>query len=144
DLPRTVAVLFLAVLLLRDGMGAKYAERVAVIATHNCFHFGYSHGNFNYMALHELHLHLEGTVDPDTVMLLDPSLTREVVDDIWRFNSFGGFLDCFKFIAQRLRGPRAYALITRRMIESLHRQGVTYAEVTLGAGVVEWLGFDFD
>jgi adenosine deaminase/aminodeoxyfutalosine deaminase len=77
-------------------------------------------------------------------MLLDPSLTREVVDDIWRFNSFGGFLDCFKFIAQRLRGPRAYALITRRMIESLHRQGVTYAEVTLGAGVVEWLGFDFD
>jgi adenosine deaminase/aminodeoxyfutalosine deaminase len=30
------------------------------------------------------------------------------------------------------------------MIESLARQGISYAEVTLGAGVVLWRGFDFD
>jgi aminodeoxyfutalosine deaminase len=96
------------------------------------------------MAMTELHLHLEGTVDRETLMLLDPGVTREAVDAAWRFSSFGGFLDCFKFIAQRLRGPRDYALITRRMMESLARQGVSYAEVTLGAGVVLWRGFDFN
>lgn len=96
------------------------------------------------MGLSELHLHLEGTVDRETVMLLDPSLTREEVDKSWSFNGFTGFLDCFKFIATSLRGPGDYGLITRRMIESLARQGVGYAEVTLGAGVVLWRGFDFD
>ncbi len=91
----------------------------------------------------ELHVHLEGTVDRETVMLLDPGVTREAVDAAWSFSTFAGFLDCFKFIAQRLRGPRDYALITRRMMQQLACQGVTYAEVTLGAGVVLWRGFDF-
>jgi len=91
----------------------------------------------------ELHLHLEGTVDRETVMLLDPCLTREAVDAAWNFNSFTGFIECFKFIAQRLRGPRDYGLITRRMMEQLSCQGITYAEVTLGAGVALWRGFDF-
>ncbi len=77
-------------------------------------------------------------------MLLDPGVSREAVDAAWEFIDFAGFLDCFKFIAQRLRGPRDYALITRRMMETLARQGITYAEVTLGAGVVLWRGFDFD
>jgi adenosine deaminase/aminodeoxyfutalosine deaminase len=95
------------------------------------------------MALTELHVHLEGTVDRETLALLDPGVPREVIDAVWSFTDFGGFLECFKFIAQRLRGPRDYALITRRMMESLARQGITYAEVTLGAGVVLWRGFDF-
>jgi adenosine deaminase/aminodeoxyfutalosine deaminase len=95
------------------------------------------------MALTELHLHLEGTVDRKTLMLLDPGVTHEAVETAWSFTGFGGFIDCFKFIAQRLRGSQDYALITRRMMESLAQQGVTYAEVTLGAGVVLWRGFDF-
>jgi adenosine deaminase/aminodeoxyfutalosine deaminase len=95
------------------------------------------------MGFAELHLHLEGTVDRETAMLLDPFLTREDVDRVWAFTDFAGFLDCFKFVARRLRGPADYALITRRMFEALHRQGITYAEVTLGAGVVQWLGYDF-
>ncbi len=95
------------------------------------------------MAMSELHLHLEGTVERETVMMLDPCVSREHVDRVWAFTDFAGFLECFKFIAQRLRGPADYALITRRMIEKLAGQGVTYAEVTLGAGVVLWRGFDF-
>lgn len=95
------------------------------------------------MALSELHLHLEGTVDRDTVMMLDPCVGREQVDAVWSFANFAGFLECFKFIAQRLRGPADYGFITRRMMETLARQGVSYAEVTLGAGVVLWRGFDF-
>ena len=97
------------------------------------------------MGLAELHLHLEGTVDRETMMLLDPSLSRAVVDEAWSFTDFAGFLGCFKFIAQRLRcGSADYALITRHMIAALARQGVDYAEVTIGAGVVLWRGFDFD
>jgi aminodeoxyfutalosine deaminase len=96
------------------------------------------------MALTELHLHLEGTVDRETVLLLDPKLTREEVDRVWGFTDFIGFLDCFKFVAQRLRGPDDYALITRQMIAALERQGVGYAEVTLAAGVILWRGFEFD
>jgi aminodeoxyfutalosine deaminase len=95
------------------------------------------------MAWTELHLHLEGTVDRETLRLLDPGVTREAVDAAWRFTDFAGFIECFKFIALRIRGPRDYGLITARMMESLARQGVSYAEVTLGAGVVLWRGFDF-
>jgi aminodeoxyfutalosine deaminase len=96
------------------------------------------------MAMTELHLHLEGTVDRQTLMRLDPGITGEAIEAAWSFTTFGGFLDCFKFIAQRIRGPKDYALITRGMMEGLARQGVTYAEVTLGAGVVLWRGFDFN
>jgi len=94
--------------------------------------------------LAELHLHLEGTVDRETVMLLDRSLTTEQVDRMWNFCDFAGFLGCFKFIAQRLRGPEDYALITSRMMRRLALQRVGYAEVTLAAGVILWRGFDFE
>jgi aminodeoxyfutalosine deaminase len=96
------------------------------------------------MGLTELHLHLEGTVDRETIMMLDPSLTIGDIDAAWSFSSFAGFLNCFKFVAQRLRGPQDYALVTRRMMEALTKQGVSYAEVTISAGVVLWRGFDFD
>lgn len=96
------------------------------------------------MAFTELHVHLEGTVDRETVRLLDPAATEEAVAAAWNFTDFAGFIGCFKFVARRLRGPEDYALITRRMIESFARQQIRYAEVTLGAGVVLWRGFDFD
>jgi adenosine deaminase/aminodeoxyfutalosine deaminase len=96
------------------------------------------------MGLTELHLHLEGTIDRRTVMMLDPSLAAGDVDAVWQFTDFSGFINCFKFVAQRLRGPADYALVTRRMMQALALQGVSYAEVTLGAGVVLWRGFDFD
>jgi len=95
------------------------------------------------MALTELHVHLEGTVDRETVRLLDPSLSEETIRAAWDFSNFAGFIGCFKFVAQRLRGPADYALITRRMIERFAQQGIGYAEVTLGAGVILWRGFDF-
>lgn len=96
------------------------------------------------MALAELHLHLEGTVNRKTVRLLDPLVSTATVDRMWDFRDFAGFIECFKFIAQRLRGPADYGVITRRMIEALSSQGVTYAEVTIAAGVAMWRGFDFD
>lgn len=122
---------------------AEYCEGIPVPTFNNSFHFGGSHGNFKYMALTELHLHLEGTIDRETVLLLDPSVSRADVDAAWSFSDFAGFIRCFKFAAQRLRGPEDYALVTRRMMQSLGGQDVEYAEVTLSAGVVLWREMHF-
>ncbi len=88
----------------------------------------------------ELHLHLEGSVDPATLRLLDPELTQEEAEAPYRFTDFSGFIECFKFIGMRLRTPEDYAFITRRLIADLAAAGVRYAELTLSAGVVLWKG----
>ncbi len=88
----------------------------------------------------ELHLHLEGSVDSATLRLLDPTLTEEQAEAPYRFKDFAGFIECFKFIALRLRTPQDYALITRRLVGHVAAQGVGYAEVTLSAGVLLWRG----
>ena len=88
----------------------------------------------------ELHLHLEGSVAPAALVELDPALTRDDAEAAYRFQDFAGFIECFKFIAVRLRTPEDYGLIARRLVESLAAQGVGYAEVTLSAGVLLWKG----
>ena len=60
-----------------------------------------------------------------------------------RFAGFGGFIETFKWITGHLNTPDDYALITRRLLESLERQHVRYAEITLSAGVVLWRKQDF-
>ncbi len=90
------------------------------------------------MAHAELHLHLEGSIQPETIQLLDPSLPAAEIAERFRFEDFPGFIACFRWIAQRLRGPEDYALVTRRLLESLHRENILYAEITLAAGVVIW------
>ena len=91
----------------------------------------------------ELHLHLEGSVTPDTMTALAPEISTEEVRERFRFCSFAGFLECFKWVVERLRSPEHYALITRRLVEDLERQNIRYAEITLSAGVVLWKGQDF-
>lgn len=113
----------------------------------------------------ELHLHLEGTVDPTTLAELsrrhptpltvqnnrykDVSDSGRVmsVDDartLYNYDSFVGFLLAFKAVTERLREPEDYELITYRMIEKLSREGVVYAEVYVSVGVIFWRGQEFD
>jgi adenosine deaminase/aminodeoxyfutalosine deaminase len=70
--------------------------------------------------------------------VLDPALSEEEAEAPYRFTNFAGFIECFKFIALRLQTPEAYALITRQLIRDLAAQGVSYAEVTMSAGVLLW------
>jgi adenosine deaminase/aminodeoxyfutalosine deaminase len=96
----------------------------------------------------ELHLHLEGSVRPETLRELSRNkswLRREVGNwiserrrDSYRFGSFDNFLKAFGVVALLLKTPEDYALATTRLAEELARENVKYAEVTLAVGVLLW------
>lgn len=93
--------------------------------------------------LAELHLHLEGSVEPETLLEIEPSLTRAEIDAATAYADFPGFLKAFVWVNRFLKSPEDYARVARRLFEKLAAQGVTYAEVTLSVGVVLWKEQDF-
>lgn len=97
----------------------------------------------------ELHLHLEGSVQPETLIELsrrnDPTpLSPQQVDELYRYRDFHGFLMAFKAVTERLRTPEDFELITYKLVEQLHGQNVLHAEVYVSVGVVLWRKQDFD
>ncbi len=96
----------------------------------------------------ELHLHLEGSVQPATLRELARRKARDAEEvEAWigrqrrrgyRYRHFAEFVEAFKFVAVLLETPQDYALATTRLMEWLAAQNVKYAEVTLSAGVVLW------
>ena len=88
----------------------------------------------------ELHLHLEGSIQPATVCALTAQhnilLTEDEVRQRYTYRDFAGFIDAFKWVTSFLREPRDYGLIARDLAEHLLTQGVVYAEVTLSIGVM--------
>jgi aminodeoxyfutalosine deaminase len=86
----------------------------------------------------ELHLHLEGSVTPATLKELDPSLTDQEIARALAYTDFDGFIRAYVWVNRKLRTPADYALIARRLFESLAAQGIVYAEVIVSAGVILW------
>jgi aminodeoxyfutalosine deaminase len=86
----------------------------------------------------ELHVHLEGSIGPETLIAIDPSIAREEIEAHLTCTSFPQFLQGYIWVTKKLEKPEHYALATRHLLESLAEQGVTYAEITLSAGVVLW------
>ena len=86
----------------------------------------------------ELHVHLEGSVEPRTLLEIQPGLSLEEVEARYRYEDFNGFLMAFKWVNSFLTEPRHFALITRRLVEGLAEQGVVYAEINVSAGVLLW------
>jgi adenosine deaminase len=88
----------------------------------------------------ELHLHLEGSIEPDTAVELAARhgvrLTPEEVATRYAYHDFADFLEAFKWVTSFLRTPADYGLITERLAEQLASQNVVYAEVTLSVGVM--------
>jgi aminodeoxyfutalosine deaminase len=91
----------------------------------------------------ELHLHLEGAVEPETLHELDPGTPVDTFRELYRYADFDGFLKAFGAVGKLLRTPEAYVLATRRLLERLAAQNVRYAEIILAAGVVLWKEQDF-
>ncbi len=91
----------------------------------------------------ELHLHLEGSVEPETLREIAPALEADELEAIYRYPDFLGFLKSYARICRLLTRPEHYATATRRLLESLEAQNVSYAEITLSAGVILWKEQDF-
>jgi len=91
----------------------------------------------------ELHLHLEGSVDAETLHELDPATPLEELRALYHYPDFNAFLKTFGAVVTRLARPEDYALITRRLLERLAAQNVRYAEIIIAAGVVLWKKQEF-
>src|ERR1039458_6051536 len=64
----------------------------------------------------ELHLHLEGAVEAETLHELDPATPLEELRALYRYPDFNAFLKTFGAVVTRLARPEDYALVTRRPI----------------------------
>jgi adenosine deaminase/aminodeoxyfutalosine deaminase len=89
----------------------------------------------------ELHLHLEGTIKPETLLELSKRhdaepLTAEAAKKLYVYENFQGFMDSFKAVSSRLVGPDDYELITYNMVRDLAGQGVVHAEVYISFGII--------
>ncbi|MGC2182616.1 MAG: adenosine deaminase [Terriglobales bacterium] len=95
----------------------------------------------------ELHLHLEGAIDPSTLLELrqrhgKPSSLSEI-EQLYTYQDFNGFLMAFKAVTEDLRTADDYELITYRLMERLKAQSVLHAEVYVSVGVCLWRKQDF-
>jgi adenosine deaminase/aminodeoxyfutalosine deaminase len=89
----------------------------------------------------ELHLHLEGTIEPATLVELSrrtdaAPISLDEAEALYQYTDFSGFMLAFKAVTRRLRGADEYELAAYRMIEQLAAQGVVHAEVYISVGVV--------
>ena len=84
----------------------------------------------------ELHLHLEGAIDPETMLELarknrvDLGI-RDAGDarELYRFRDFPHFIEVFVAVCECLREPEDFTLVVERLGDRLAAQNVLYAEV---------------
>jgi adenosine deaminase/aminodeoxyfutalosine deaminase len=96
----------------------------------------------------ELHLHLEGSIEPPTLLELRQrhgmnGASLAEVEQLYNYKDFAGFLAAFKDVTGHLRTPEDYELITYRLMERLKAQNVLHAEVFVSVGVCLWRNQDF-
>ena len=88
----------------------------------------------------ELHLHLEGSIEPPTVVELAKrhgvAVTLEEAQARYAPGNFAHFIEAFIWVTSFLREPADYALVADRLARSLRQQNVLYAEATLSVGVM--------
>lgn len=88
----------------------------------------------------ELHLHMEGSIPPATVVALaaryGDAVAESDVASRYRVRNFAAFIEAYKWVTSYLRNPADYALVAEQLATQLLAQNVVYAEVTLSVGVM--------
>jgi aminodeoxyfutalosine deaminase len=89
----------------------------------------------------ELHLHLEGTILPATLVELSARHDRQPLslaeaEALYQFTDFTGFIEAFKAVTRLLTTPDDYELAAWRMMQHLAAQGIVHAEVFISVGVI--------
>ena len=89
----------------------------------------------------ELHVHLEGSLEPELVCALAEKygipVSRDEVARRYAYRDFAEFIETFKWVSSLLREPEDYGRAMTGLGESLLAQGVVYAEITLSVGVMQ-------
>ena len=93
----------------------------------------------------ELHLHLEGSITPETLIELSRRNDREPISlqharSVYTYHDFPSFLMSFKAVTQRLHRPADYEHITYNMLRDLAAQGVRHAEAYISIGILYRFG----
>ncbi len=99
----------------------------------------------------EIHVHLEGSVGPDTLEAVlsaqgrpvDPGRRRELAA-LCRHRDFPDFLRHFRALCAELRRPEDFDLITERLGRRLRSDGAVYAEVLCSPFLFEPAGIPAD
>jgi adenosine deaminase len=85
----------------------------------------------------ELHVHLEGSTQPETLLELAdrngvklPVTTPEALRALYDFRDFEYFLDIYMMIISALRRPQDFSDLVYRFGAEMARQNIRYAEVT--------------
>jgi aminodeoxyfutalosine deaminase len=91
----------------------------------------------------ELHLHLEGSITPETLVELSrrndvEPLSLEAAKNVYNYTDFPSFLMSFKAVTERLHSPADYETITYNMVRDLAAQGVRHAEAYISIGILYW------
>ena len=100
----------------------------------------------------ELHVHLEGSVRPETLLLLAkrhgiqlPANTAEELRAWYTFTNFDHFIEIYMTISGCLRDPQDMELIAREFLAGQAAQNIVYSEVTwtpLNQYHTSGMGFD--
>jgi len=90
----------------------------------------------------ELHVHLEGSVEVDTLWELAreqrsplAAQGRAACAAAYALSDFPTFIEAFKAAVGHLNRPRDYELVAYRALRRLAEQNVRYVEMTISAGV---------
>ncbi len=85
----------------------------------------------------ELHVHLEGSVRPHTLLKLAarhqvalPATSVSGLREWYTFQDFGHFIEIYRTISSCLRTPEDIELITREFLQGQAEQNIVYSEVT--------------
>ncbi|HEX5368547.1 MAG TPA: adenosine deaminase, partial [Dehalococcoidia bacterium] len=88
----------------------------------------------------ELHVHLGGSILPETLLLLArrngadlPARTLEELRDWYRFTDFAHFIDVYKRVQSCVTTPDDIELIAREFLAGQAKQGIRYTEITHSA-----------
>lgn len=92
----------------------------------------------------ELHVHLEGSIRPETVLKLAqrhdiqlPANTLDGLRDWYVFRDFPHFVEVYVAVSKCIRTPEDVELIAREFLEGQAEQNVLHTEVTYTASTIE-------
>ncbi len=95
----------------------------------------------------ELHLHLEGSIAPATLVRLSGRSPRPIFRDLAAVRTRlsgvgdgGSFLELYRDVCRCLSRPEDYADVAGDLVRRLHRERIRHAEVYVSPAVIERIG----